>query len=69
MSYACLLEELAELRTCSSIIGIACARIIKNKLPDLKKDANYNNIKILDETLTRLNESIVKLESIISELE
>jgi hypothetical protein len=53
-------EKLSEVRTCSSILGLACARMFKNikPTPDL-----IRYITILNETLNRLEGHIDTLEA------
>jgi len=64
-----ILDELAEIRTQCSIIGLSCAQMMKIKLQTVKKDDNYSSIKMLDSALTRLLELVVNLEKLVGELD
>ena len=68
MKSSIILDELAEIRTQCSIVGMACAQMMKTKLLTVKKDKSYDNIRMLDSALTNLNEHIVKLESMFKDL-
>ena len=57
-------EELAELRTCSSIIGLSCVRILKKHVSSLNNPELLRYILILNNTLQRLELHIKKLEDL-----
>lgn len=64
------LQELSEVRTCASIIGLAVSRLVKKHLPEIKKNEElYQYVRTLDTTLTRLDEHIKKLEALSCGLE
>lgn len=63
-----LLKELAEIHNCVSIVSLACAQMMKIKLQTVKKDGSYNDVKTLDNALTKLYEHLVILENMIKDL-
>ena len=55
-------EELSEIRTCSSIIGMTCRRILKHYESSTVDPDLVRYITILDSTLSRLDQHIRILE-------
>lgn len=63
---ASILEEVAEIRTCASIIGLACGRMVKKKHNNIiSVTTPLTYVKMMDECLHKLYEHLESIEALL----
>jgi hypothetical protein len=65
-NYTTILEELAEIRTRTSIIGLACSRLVKKNMTVVIESNDFlTYLKMIDDSLTLINKHTMAIEHIV----